>query len=71
MDDRMKQQYFRPEEIEEHLRAGTWWGSLRSDDRVCWSEGRGSSTNMSVRSYLRTSGRKTEARQLWEARAQK
>jgi hypothetical protein len=60
-----EQQYFSPEEIEEHLRAGTW-KALRNSDRVqCGS------TNMSVRSYLRNSGRKTEARQLWEARAQK
>jgi hypothetical protein len=60
-----KQQHFNPEEIEEHLRAGTW-RSLDISDRV-----QRGSTNMSVRSYLRTLGRKTEARQLWEARAQK
>jgi hypothetical protein len=66
----MNQRYFSREEIDEHLRAGTW-ESLRLDDRVCWSEWR-DSTNMSVRSYLRTSGRKTEAHHLWDAqRAQR
>jgi hypothetical protein len=66
----MNQQYFSREEIVEHLRAGTW-ESLRFDDRVCWSEAHGS-TNMSVRSYLRRSGRRVEAHQLWDAqRAQR
>jgi hypothetical protein len=59
------QTYFSPEEIEEHLRAGTWT-SLRSDDRVIWSSESGGS-DVSVHPYLRNYlGRTHEARQLWE-----
>jgi hypothetical protein len=58
-----KQQHFSEEQIEQHLREGTW-RSLRHDDRV-----QRASVNMSVHSYLRRTGRKTEARQLWEQRS--
>jgi hypothetical protein len=58
------QRYFGPEEIEEHLRAGTW-RSLRADDRVHWFHERGW-TSTSVWSYLRSRGHRPEARELWD-----
>jgi hypothetical protein len=60
------QRQFSREEIKEHLRAGTW-KSLRSDDRVYWSDGRHLTTNSSVLSCLRNTGRRQELRQLLAA----